>query len=83
MTTTTAPYTRAIPGNLTVGQLVEQILRINASASRAFLESFTREQLYSYLGHLEFANLPRSRNACWTRPGDTPAVVCAEHTHDA
>ena len=49
MISTANPATRSLPGNLTADQLVERILRINASASRAFLESFTREQLYQQL----------------------------------
>lgn len=65
-------------GRLTCDQLIERILRINSGASRSFLEEFTREQLASYLGHLEFANQPRTPASCWIRPGDTPAVVFAQ-----
>jgi hypothetical protein len=83
MIETAAPHHTATPTNLTCDQLIERILRLNCSAARAFLDTFNREQLYSYLGHLEFANQPRSRSARWLRPGDTPAVLLSEPAGDA
>ncbi|HYD01255.1 MAG TPA: hypothetical protein VEB22_08520 [Phycisphaerales bacterium] len=54
--------------------MIEQIVRINASASAAFLERFADRALQTYLDHLQATQQPRGRRAIWVRPGDTAAA---------
>lgn len=58
-------------------RMIERIIELNGSASSAFLSQFTSDQLGLYLEHLLSSQGPRGRDAVWTRPGDTPAVLAA------
>lgn len=57
-----------------VVQLVEQIQRLNPSASAAWLGRFDRAALRMYLAHL--VSVLEGPGKSWVRPGDTPAIVC-------
>lgn len=67
-----------IAGPATRDRLVEEIVRVNRTATRAFLDRFNDQALRTYLDHLQFANLPRGREARWVRPGDTRAICTAD-----
>lgn len=56
-------------------QVVDQIMTINPSAGRAFLEQFGAEGLCDYLDRLINARSPRGRESRFVRRGDTPAIV--------
>jgi len=56
-------------------QVIDWILTLNPSASRAFLERFEARPLAMYLDHLMAAQSPRGRTARWVRPDETPAIV--------
>jgi hypothetical protein len=60
---------------LTVEQLIAQIQAFNPTASAEYLARFTCCALQRYLAHLTSASEPRGRAACWTRLGDTPAII--------
>lgn len=60
---------------LSKGQLIEQILLLNPGATLEFLADFSVSELSQYLNHLLWLQQPRSGQARWTRPGETPAVV--------
>ncbi|GAB4382770.1 MAG: hypothetical protein Kow0022_01020 [Phycisphaerales bacterium] len=60
---------------LSKGQLIEQILLLNPGATSEFLADFSVSELSQYLNHLLWLQQPRSGQARWTRPGETPAVV--------
>jgi len=67
-----------IAGPATRARLVEEIVRVNRSATRAFLDRFNDQALRIYLDHLQFASVPRGREARWVRPGDTRAICAAD-----
>lgn len=54
--------------------MIEQIVRINASATADFLNRFADNALQKYLDHLHATQQPRGRAAVWVRSGDTPAA---------
>ena len=56
-------------------QVVDQILTINPSAGRSFLEQFGADGLSDYLDRLINARSPRGRESRYVRRGDTPAIV--------
>ncbi len=56
-------------------QVMEQILSINPSAGRRFLEQFGRERLGDYLERLIRVRSPRGGESRFVRRGDTPAIV--------
>lgn len=58
--------------------LMDDILRINRSATTDFLSRFGDKALRTYLDHLEATLKPRGRDAVWVRPGDTAAVNTLE-----
>ena len=60
---------------LTREQVVDQILTINPSAGRGFLEQFGADGLGDYLERLINARSPRGRESRFVRRGDTPAIV--------
>ncbi len=55
--------------------IVEQILEINNTASLEFLSEFSDQDLSNYLNHLLWLQQPRTGQARWVRPGDSPAVM--------
>ncbi|MBX3322809.1 MAG: hypothetical protein KF757_07440 [Phycisphaeraceae bacterium] len=55
--------------------IVEQILEINITASLEFLSEFSDQDLSNYLNHLLWLQQPRTGQARWIRPGDSPAVM--------
>jgi hypothetical protein len=61
-------------GNFRRRDMIEQIVRINASATADFLERFADRALQTYLDHLHAVQQPRGRRAIWVRPGDTAAA---------
>lgn len=62
---------------LTTAQLIDRIVTLNPSATSEFLSQFSARSLGRYLAHLTAAQEPRGREARWTRPGDSPAIVSA------
>lgn len=74
--TAAEPVIMAAPS--TRDRLVEEIVRVNRSATRAFLDRFSDSALRNYLDHLTFAHVPRGGEARWVRPGDTRAICCAD-----
>lgn len=57
--------------------VIDQIVRINASATVDFLSRFADAALQTYLDHLTATQRPRGRGAVWVRPGDTAAIMTA------
>lgn len=66
---------------LSKGQLIEQILSLNAGATLEFLADFSVNELSQYLNHLLWLQQPRTGGARWTRPGDSPAVVARDRDY--
>ncbi|RMH13419.1 MAG: hypothetical protein D6695_03990 [Planctomycetota bacterium] len=60
---------------LSRGQLIEQILLLNPTASLEFLADFSVHELSQYLNHLLWLEQPRTGEARWSRPGDSPAIM--------
>ena len=60
---------------LSRAQVVDQILSINPSAGRGFLEQFGEERLGDYLDRLIRIRSPRGGESRFVRRGDTPAIV--------
>ncbi|MGP1310948.1 MAG: hypothetical protein ACTS27_12195, partial [Phycisphaerales bacterium] len=58
-----------------VAALVDEIRAYNPSAGHAFLASFEKPELETYLAHLASSREPRGPRSRWERPGDTPAMV--------
>ncbi|MFI4897012.1 MAG: hypothetical protein ACIARR_04220 [Phycisphaerales bacterium JB059] len=56
-------------------QVMEQILSINPSAGRRFLEQFGQDRLGDYLERLIRVRSPRGAESRFVRRGDTPAIV--------
>ena len=54
---------------------MEQILEFNPSATLEFLSEFSDQDLSNYLNHLLWLQQPRTGQARWIRPGDSPAVM--------
>ncbi len=71
------PTPTRVCAELTRGQAIEQVRALNPSASVAFLEMFETPALVTYLEHLLAAQEPRGALACWSRPGDSPAIMGA------
>jgi hypothetical protein len=61
-------------GNFRRRDMIEQIVRINTSATTDFLDRFADAALQVYLDHLTCTPQPRGRRAIWVRPGDTAAA---------
>jgi hypothetical protein len=55
--------------------LIDEIISLNATAGRDWLELFDTDDLRRYLDHLHHACAPRSADSVWHREGDTPPVV--------
>lgn len=66
---------------LSQGQLIEHIMDINPSANLDFLSAFTASELNQYLNHLLWLEQPRTGEAVWIRPGDSPAVLARTRTY--
>lgn len=60
-------------------QLIEAIREHNRSATNDFLICFNESALTNYLNHLRYKVEPRTGEACWVRPAETPAVVTRHH----
>jgi len=60
---------------LSIHQVVDQIISINRSATVEYLSQFKRESLDKYLDHLLCSQQPRGRESRWDRPGDAPAIM--------
>ncbi|MFI4873369.1 MAG: hypothetical protein ACIAQ0_04945 [Phycisphaerales bacterium JB058] len=58
-------------------QVISRIIELNPTASAAFLDQFSDNQLRFYLDHLRSAEMPRRSARPWVRPGDAPAVTGA------
>jgi len=61
-------------GNFRRREVIDQIVRINTSATTDFLDRFADAALQVYLDHLTCTQQPRGRRAVWVRPGDTAAA---------
>ncbi|MEX0775533.1 MAG: hypothetical protein WD042_07440 [Phycisphaeraceae bacterium] len=59
-------------------QVIDQIVRINRSAIRDFLDNFGEQELHSYLQRLTQVHGHRGRGSIWVRQGDTHAVVTGQ-----
>lgn len=55
--------------------LIEQIITINPTAAREFLDQFRDSALDCYLRHLNATRTPRGRLATWNRPAETAAAL--------
>ncbi len=66
---------------LSQGQLIEHIMEINPGASLEFLSEFSATELSQYLNHLLWLEQPRTGEAAWVRPGDSPAVLARTRTY--
>lgn len=76
--TTGSPRSTALAGELDDVQRVqvmEQIVAINPTAARAFLDGFSDGALAGYLRHLQSAQAPRGRMAYWVRTAETSAAT--------
>lgn len=58
-------------------RVIEDIVRINRSVSRAFLQSFGAGELRAYLDHLQLKER-RGRTSRWVRPEGVPAIAVHE-----
>ncbi len=58
-------------------QVIARIIEHNRTASAAFLDQFSDDQLRFYLDHLRSIETPRRSARPWVRPGDAPAVTGA------
>ncbi|MEN0020861.1 MAG: hypothetical protein AAF747_08270 [Planctomycetota bacterium] len=58
-------------------QLIDRIVSINTTATASFLAAFDDVDLATYLAHLDAASKPRGREARWSRPADTRAIIGA------
>lgn len=67
--------TEAPRAELSMQQVVDQIITINRSATVEYLSQFKRESLDKYLDHLLSTQKPRGRESRWDRPGDAPAIM--------
>ncbi len=74
-----APACEAGARRLSREQVVDQILTINPSAGRGFLEQFGADGLGDYLDRLINASSPRGGESRFVRRGDTPAIVGGAH----
>ena len=63
---------------LTHGQVVERIMRLNASATLEFLAPFATPMLRDYMDHLITSREPRGGNSPWARRADSPAILSSE-----
>lgn len=61
-------------------RLMCEIMELNQTARREFLESFDRCKLARYLDHLVSARGPRGAGSIWPRPGETPAILARVET---
>lgn len=59
-------------------QVLDRILRLNASATADFLDEFSDESLAEYLDHLALTCRPRSERTRWVRRGNAPAISWRE-----
>ncbi len=60
---------------LSPDHLIDEIIEMNPTARRDWLELFGVEDLLGYLDHLHHAATPRGPDAVWQRRGDTPPIV--------
>ncbi len=58
-------------------QVIARIIELNPTASAAFLDQFSDNQLRYYLDHLRIAEIPRHSARPWVRPGDSHAITAA------
>lgn len=58
-------------------QVIARIIELNRTASAAFLDQFSDNQLRFYLDHLRSVEVPRRSASPWVRPGDSPAITAA------
>lgn len=59
---------------LSRGQIVDEIIGINPSATASFLAQFDDDLLRKYLDHLHYTQGPRGSGS-WDRPNDAPAIM--------
>lgn len=64
--------------DLTHGQVVERIMRLNTSATLEFLAPFTTPKLRDYMDHLVCSRTPRGSRSVWSRRADSPAILSSE-----
>lgn len=57
--------------------VIARIIELNQTASAAFLDQFSDNQLRFYLDHLRQIEVPRRFALPWVRPGDSPAITSA------
>lgn len=56
-------------------QIIDDILDLNPTADREWLNGFSPRSLALYLEHLQVASEPRGSARPWFRPGDSAAIV--------
>ena len=56
-------------------RLIDQIVTLNPTAAREYLDQFQDQSLKYYLNHLHATQEPRGRMAWGLRPAETPAAT--------
>ncbi|MCP3905425.1 MAG: hypothetical protein GY715_17510 [Planctomycetes bacterium] len=56
-------------------RLIGEIMELNPSAGRTWLDGFREPSLQRYLHHLKHAQEPRGRKSVWFREAETHAIV--------
>lgn len=63
-------------------RLIDQIITINPTAAREYLDQFKDQSLKYYLNHLHALQEPRGRMAWWLRPAETAAATGRDRLDD-
>lgn len=72
------PECSSSSSRLTREQVVDRIIKINPTATEAFLSRFSDDSLGEYLDHLVMASGPRGPESRWLRRADSPAILARE-----
>lgn len=60
---------------LSLDQLIDRVMELNPTASRAFLSRFSPREVREYLEHLQLTTEPRGSHSAWVRPDGSRAVI--------